>query len=886
MAAAAEPAIGFDRPPAPEEAQELLHELAGRLAADPAAAPVLLELRYAPAPLQFRILGVAAGIWEPIGLRPGGPRFVPVAAGPPWEPPAADRARGRFLIVGSAPAADTGTGRGAGPPGGGPAAVAGRSPGAPAIAGPAGETGALGGGGPPPPLELPDHGFLAVQVHWAPTGTGRLHAALRFLGAGAGFEAGPGPVGAVAGRIGRLGVAPLWEGAAISRRRLREWREGRWRRLRPRDRFRVDPGTAARLALVGGLPRAPDPSADRRHTLLFGASGSGKSSYLIGSVRRGILAGRGAVVFDVHGDLSERIVAGLPEVARARVVAVDPTRDGPAPGIALLGADPARLEAERAHCLAALRRMGADEHGPYWGFRLDRIFDVFLRLAQEAGGSIELLFGLLTDPAAREIARWRTRSPELARFLEELPGLLRRNPEFLWPAAARLGRIAGSPALCGLLAPRGAPLPVGELLAGGRTLLWRLPMGALGPEAAALLTTLIATRVYLGEVARGPCPASLPARVTLYLDEAQMLAPRLLAEMLAEGRKFGIAVVAATQYPERLEEEARRAAAGAVGTHLFFRAPPAAAPALGPWLGWSPGEAARRLPALPDGVAWRIVGGPGAGGELLSVPAPPPPAPAEWADLVARDQLRYGGAAAPEEADALPEAEEQLLLVLLAAEIRGRPPEPEAIDRAVPDRQLDGSDAQALLERLRRRGDVEGPATAPRLAPAGRIRLGFSAATGAVRESAEHRALLLEAFGIFARHGLRLEILRQGRFDTRLPDARLSWVPPEAARGAPARLADRLDRARRTVLWRLAGGRDIEVEAEVTGADRADRIRHDLAKGRARGAHVLFLVATAARARRIRRVLDREGVGRTEATVWTLRRAHRPAPGAADGTEP
>lgn len=871
MSVADPSAVGFDRPPAPEEAVELLTELAGRLAAQPTAAPLLLEFRYAPAPLQFRVLGVADGLWEGIGLRSGGPRFVPVPAGPAWEPTGAECVGGRYLAVGPALPSPPGWAEaraGRPPPPG--TAVHGAIPSPPPGPAP----------GPAPPLEVPPGQFLAGQVHWAPTGTGRIFTALRFRGAGPGFGPWPGPIGPVAARIRAEGVGPAWTVPWGSRGLAREWRTGRWRRLRPRDRFVADPAAAARLALVGGLPCPPDPSADRRHTLLFGASGSGKTGYLIRCAREAIGQGRSVVVFDLHGDLAEQIVARLPGGQRDRLVAIDPTRAGPVPGIALMGRDPARHDVDRAHLLAALRRLGADEHGPYWGFRMDRIFDVFLRLTQEAGGSLDHLFGLLTDPAAREMARWRTRSPELARFLDELPGLLRRNPEFLWPAAARIGRIASAPALLALVAPRGEALPVEGLLGSGHSLLWRLPMGELGPEAAGLLTTLLATRVYLGEVARGPCLEERAGRVLFLFDEAQALAPRLLAEILTEGRKFGISVVAATQYPDRLEAEARGAAAGSVGTHLFFRAPPAQAAQLGSWLGWSPGEAARRLAALPVGVAWRIVGGPGAAATLVSVPAPPPPDPGAWAELVGHGRLRFGSPTDEAEVPGLPEAEEQLLLAILAAECAGRPVGAADLEGVFPAAPPDGSDARTLLLRLRARGDLDGPEAAPHLTGPGRLRLGFSAATGAVRESAEHRALLLEAFGIFARHGLKLRILRQGRFDTRLPDALHEWVPPESAREPPARLAERLDRARSSLAWRLFGGRDVHVEAEVTGADRADRIRHNLSKGRERGAHVLFLVATTARARRIRRVLGEAKVPRSEASVWTLPRAHRPPAGA------
>ncbi len=146
----------------------------------------------------------------------------------------------------------------------------------------------------------------------------------------------------------------------------------------------------------------------------------------------------------------------------------------------------------------------------------------------------------------------------------------------------------------------------------------------------------------------------------------------------------------------------------------------------------------------------------------------------------------------------------------------------------------------------------------------------MSAATGATKETAEHRALLVRAFRTFARRGYLIEILRQGRFDTTLPDGLFRQLP-ERARGSPAiELARAVDAVRDGWAWRFFGGRDVHLEAEVSGALRPARIRHGYRKARARGAFALFLVSDARRAERVRRTLRADGVGRWEAQVWTL----------------
>src|SRR4029077_6400878 len=173
-------------------------------------------------------------------------------------------------------------------------------------------------------------------------------------------------------------------------------------------------------------------------------------------------------------------------------------------------------------------------------------------------------YDLLTHEPRREAARLSTRLPMAARFLEELPPILRRNPEFLWPAAARISKLVLDDALARLIAPRGGGGPIGALLRDGRSPIVRLPISRIGPEAAGLAATLIAARIYYertGAWATGRPP------LLFALDEAQAFGPTLLSEIVSEGRKFGVTALLATQFPDRLPEPLRGAAAGSAGIH-------------------------------------------------------------------------------------------------------------------------------------------------------------------------------------------------------------------------------------------------------------------------------------------------------------------------------
>jgi hypothetical protein len=641
----------------------------------------------------------------------------------------------------------------------------------------------------------------------------------------------------------------------------------------PRD----DVGLAA-TAEVQAFPRPGTPGPTGGHTVVFGSSGAGKTTYLARRAAGAIERGTAVVVLDLHGDLAPAVVARLGASERTRVLAVDAS-DGPVPGISALppGPDEDRVAAV---LVAAVKRLSADGTDVYWGFRLERIYDSFVRLVLESGGTVVDLYDLLTSEERREAARLSTRRPELARFLDELRPVVRRSPDFLWSAATRLSKIVLVPSLAQLLAPPEGGLPVEDLLGEGRALLVRLPIARLGPEAATLAGTLLLARLFLGLASRVRVAGPAPAEVLVVLDEVQGFSPRLVAEVLAESRKYGLRAIVATQYPERLAPELKSAAAGATTQFVAFRIPPPAAEEAGAWLGLDREEARRTLPELPPGRGVEI--DPESGRTVAVAPEPGLPLAPErdWLDAVERTRASVGAGTETAGPDPGP-AVERLLLAVLAADERGAPLAPSEVEsaaRELPGTTVDGAILAEAWTRVTRRGWVVEASGTVRLTDAGARTLGLTAPTEAPRETAEHRRLLMHAFRVFARRGYRLEILRQGRFDTTLPDARFRQVPPDAPALRPSELAAHLDRARAGWAWRYFGGRDVFVEAEVSRATRSDRIRHACAKADRRGAVVLFLVGSALHARRVRATLERNGIGRDRAIVWTLRSPLAPGP--------
>ena len=361
------------------------------------------------------------------------------------------------------------------------------------------------------------------------------------------------------------------------------------------------------------------------------------------------------------------------------------------------------------------------------------------------------------------------------------------------------------------------------------------------------------------------------------LDEVHSFAPRLVAELLTESRKFGLRVLVATQYPDRLALELRNAAGGALGDVVTFAVPRRSARIVGEWVGVPEAEAEQWLPTLPPGHGVRLDPDEGFPRTVAPAPAPRAHGPGAWTEALARTRSEFSIAPDLRERTSVEgQATDRLLLAILGATAQGRAvSEADAIDGAL---RLPGSGTDPDLLRTRwSRAAADGllapgPDGGYRLSAAGERRLGLTAPTHATRESDEHRRLIVTTFRLFARRGYRLEVVRQGRFDTTLPDAIFRQLPRESAL-APWELHDAMERVRGGWAWRCFGGRDVHVEAEVSGALRPERIRHGVRKALARRAFPLFVVGDAARARKVRATLRAQGLGPDRAQVWTLRGA-------------
>ncbi|MEJ7765818.1 MAG: hypothetical protein WKF86_10005, partial [Acidimicrobiales bacterium] len=141
-----------------------------------------------------------------------------------------------------------------------------------------------------------------------------------------------------------------------------------------------------------------------------------------------------------------------------------------------------------------------------------------------------------------------------------------------------------------IISPVGRGVDVGAALVAGHPVIASL--ASLSTSEGNLVGHLVLSSVLDAALGRPPDQRSL---VTCYVDEAHRFPASGLARVIAEGRKFGVALAIATQSLAQLPPEVADLALAA-GTQVAFRSTPDTAARLSPVLGAS----ARDLLSQPD----------------------------------------------------------------------------------------------------------------------------------------------------------------------------------------------------------------------------------------------------------------------------------------------
>ena len=314
------------------------------------------------------------------------------------------------------------------------------------------------------------------------------------------------------------------------------------------------------------------------HAVLLGRTQSGKSTLALNLALQ-VLRRQpesSVVVIEPTGTLVEGIIGRLPATVASDAIEIDPAHSTFEQSEARMVSVPLGLlqapkeaatperwaEALSGSLLGAIRSAWGEES---IGGRAELVLRALVQgLARTPGSNLVDAYQILTDKKA--LHRFVKTAPPgpLRDFLEH--HLPRLDYNFTMSTLDKVGKIATNPLLRVALCQRSHAVSFDQLLK-HRLLLLNLSKAALGADGANFLGAIYLTQLWAA-IQRTGRPEK---PVYLFLDEVHNYAIPTLADMLSEGAKYGLHVVAVTQYLHRVPPRIQAALLGNVDVWLLFQ---------------------------------------------------------------------------------------------------------------------------------------------------------------------------------------------------------------------------------------------------------------------------------------------------------------------------
>lgn len=303
---------------------------------------------------------------------------------------------------------------------------------------------------------------------------------------------------------------------------------------------------------------------------MIGATGTGKSTLLLSLALQDAVKGGGFAFFDPHGETVEALHA-LTNASGRQITYLDPTRpDCPYGYNPLRKVGDALIPLAASGLLDALRKLWSDA----WGVRMEHILRCSLYTLLDRSGSTLLdVLRLYADQTFREDVTSRVRNPVIRAFwiheFERYPE--RYRAEVVAPIQNKLGALLADPRLFRTLVNPTIDVSFRRAMDRGDIVLVNLSKGVLGQDGSNVLGSLLVATLGLAALSRADVADVERRPFVAYIDEFPSFSTLAFTNMMAELRKYGLALVLAHQHLHQLDPEVRHAVLGNAGTLLSFR---------------------------------------------------------------------------------------------------------------------------------------------------------------------------------------------------------------------------------------------------------------------------------------------------------------------------
>jgi hypothetical protein len=320
-------------------------------------------------------------------------------------------------------------------------------------------------------------------------------------------------------------------------------------------------------------PIALPPREALHHLHVVGPTGTGKSTLLANLILQDVSAGRGVVVIDPKGDLARDVADRISTDHIDRVVLLDPTDEERPLGLNLLAGAHVAPELVTDQVIAIFHQM----YSAFWGPRTQDVLHAsLLTLAAEPGLTLCELPVLLTNDAFRRrlVARVDDTialGPFWSAFERMKPG---ERGQAIGPVQNKLRPLLLRRRVRNVIGQAEPSFTMAEVLSEPKVLLVSLAKGLLGPEAAALLGSLVIAQLWQAVQGRAGLAASARRPAFIYADEFQEYTalPTDIADVLAQARGLGAGMVLAHQHLGQLPNDLKSAVLANARSRVVFQA--------------------------------------------------------------------------------------------------------------------------------------------------------------------------------------------------------------------------------------------------------------------------------------------------------------------------
>jgi hypothetical protein len=310
-----------------------------------------------------------------------------------------------------------------------------------------------------------------------------------------------------------------------------------------------------------------------RHIYVLGQTGVGKTKILELMCLSDIFYDQGFAVIDPHGDFAESMLSFIPERRVKDVVYFNPAdTNNPIAFNPLEVTDPAFKTQMSSELIGVLKRLFDS-----WGPRLEYILRYTLLALLDFPNSTMLdINRMLTEKKFREAVISYIEDPVVKTFwVTEFAGWENKfATEAVAPVLNKVGAFTANPMIRNIVGQPKSSFNLREIMDNGKILIMNLSRGLVGEDNAAILGSMMVTKIQLATMSRADIPEESRRPFYLYVDEFQNFATDSFAVILSEARKYKLCLVVANQYIAQMEETVRGAVFGNVGSIISFRVSP------------------------------------------------------------------------------------------------------------------------------------------------------------------------------------------------------------------------------------------------------------------------------------------------------------------------